>query len=299
MELPSLSLGSWHVWDRLRFEDAVALVRRAVEAGVTLFDVGVYGGPEGPGSFTDVLFGRIVAAAGVRRDQWLLAEKLWLDGHPAEPLAVQLDRALLRVGCDYADLGMVADLPSETDVAALVEELADLVRAGKLRAWGVCNWRAAEVRAALPAGAPPVLAQLKYSVCRRAVVEGEPYRAVFAAGVALQASDVLEGGILAEKLQPARPIGRDPGGLREQIVAAVPELEAAARGLGATPAQLAIAFCLASEVTANVLIGTSSLAQFEENLGAVALLERHGAEAVREAAADLWLDRGAVSPEEY
>jgi aryl-alcohol dehydrogenase-like predicted oxidoreductase len=299
MKLPPLALGSWHVWDRVPFDDAVAIVRRALDSGVNLLDVGVYGGADGPGSFTDVIVGRIVAASGVRRDAWLLAEKLWLDGWPAEPLAAQLDRALLRVGCDYADLGMVADVPPGTVMEALVGELAELVRVGKLRGWGVCNWRAAEVRAAEALGHAPALAQLKYSVCRRTVVEGEPYGAIFAGGVLLQASDVLEGGILAGKAQPARPIGRDPGGVREEIVAAAPLLRTVAAELGASPARLAIAFCLANPATANVLVGTSSLEQLEDNLGALELLEREGAATIRAAAEGLWVDRGAVSPDEF
>ncbi|WP_280116157.1 aldo/keto reductase [Leucobacter coleopterorum] len=64
-----------------------------------------------------------------------------------------------------------------------------------------------------------------------------------------------------------------------------------ADSLGATPAQLGIAFCLANPATANVLFGASSVRQLEDNLGAIALLEAVGVDRVREVTAELWLDR--------
>src|SRR6266508_227277 len=168
-----LALGSWHVYDRMRFEDAVEMVAAAAEAGINLFDVGVYGGPEGPGSFTDIIFSRVVQAAGLRRSEYVLAAKLWLNDYPDVVLSTQLDRALLRMGTDYADVGMLGDIADETlDLSRLVDDVGELVAAGKLRAWGITNWSAANLREAHElaeaAGLPkPSLAQLKYSVARR------------------------------------------------------------------------------------------------------------------------------------
>ena len=61
LETGILSLGSWHTYDRMDFADAVDLVSFAVEHGMNLFDVGVYGfrGMQPP-VFTDVLFSAIV-----------------------------------------------------------------------------------------------------------------------------------------------------------------------------------------------------------------------------------------------
>lgn len=58
-----LSLGSWHTYDRMDFREAVDLVRTAVDSGITLFDVGVYGFPGATPVFTDVLFSAMVRAA--------------------------------------------------------------------------------------------------------------------------------------------------------------------------------------------------------------------------------------------
>jgi aryl-alcohol dehydrogenase-like predicted oxidoreductase len=97
--------------------------------------------------------------------------------------------------------------------------------------------------------------------------------------------------ILAGKPSPGRKIGADVGDIRGRIVEAFPQVRRIAEELEATPTQLSLAFTLTHPATANVLFGSSSVAQFQENLGALDLLERAGADRLREAAAGLWLDR--------
>lgn len=159
------------------------------------------------------------------------------------------------------------------------------------------NWAIDDVRLAIDFAkdeglTPPSFAQLKYGLVRRTMAEGSYYGDLFASGaLALQASDVFEGGILAGKLSPTRKIGADVGGIRDRIVAAYPKVQQIAHSLDATPTQLGLAFVLAHPATANVLFGVSRAEQLEDNLGALALLDRVGAEGVRAATAELWLDR--------
>ncbi|WP_219511091.1 aldo/keto reductase [Nonomuraea ceibae] len=302
-EASVLSLGSWHTYDRMDFADAVALVRHAVDLGINLFDVGVYGFPGHPPVFTDVLFSAIVRAAGIARDDYLLSEKLWLEGYPEQPLRDQLERALFRVGADRADLVVLGDIRrADLDLRRLAADLADLEAAGLVGCWGVNNWSATSVRTlrdhALEAGSPgPQLAQLKYSPCRRSIPDGEPFAALFAEGISLQASDVMEGGILAGRATPTREIGRDPGGIRDQIMAAAKGLAEVAADLDATPAQLCVAFTLTHPATCTVLFGVTRMRQLTDNVGALALLERVGAERLRELVEPFWADRDAVDPE--
>ncbi|GAA4524083.1 aldo/keto reductase [Amycolatopsis samaneae] len=295
-------LGSWNTWDRMDFDDAVRIVKAAVGAGVTLFDVAHYDmGPHAEGSRTDVIFGKAVRAAGIRREHYELCGKLWLWDYPNTGFAQQLETSLGRVGVERADAVVVGDYLEPPDVPRIVTEVAEQIRAGRFGSWGVNNWAAADLDRALEfaeaEGLPgPVFAQLKYGVVRRSMAEGPFYAKHFASGrLALQASDIFEGGVLLGNRVPLRKIGADPGGIRESVMDAAGTLAGIAAEFGVTPSQFAIAFCLAYPPVANVLFGVSRLAQLEDNLGALRLHTEHGAE-VRAAVEHLWLDK-AVNPD--
>ncbi|MFF4776387.1 aldo/keto reductase [Microtetraspora fusca] len=302
-EASVLSLGSWHTYDRMDFRDAVDMVRHAVDLGINLFDVGVYGFPGHPPVFTDVLFSAIVRAAGIARDEYLLSAKLWLEPYPELSLRAQLDNALFRVGTDRADIVVLGDIRrGDLDLRRLAADLAELEADGVVGCWGVNNWSATAIRTirehALAAGSPgPQMAQLKYSPCRRSIPDGAPFAAVFAEGVSMQASDVMEGGILAGKTAPSREIGRDPGGVRERIIEAAAGIAEVAADLGATPAQLCVAFTLTHPSVSTVLFGASRMEQLVGNVGALELVERAGAERLRSLLDPFWVDRDAVDPE--
>ncbi|WP_244300993.1 aldo/keto reductase [Leucobacter insecticola] len=206
LETSVFALGSWHIYDRMHFEDAVELVRTAVDRGINLFDVGVYSAPDGPPAFTDVLFSAIIRAAGVAREDYLLSEKLWLEGWDDQAgFRPQLENALFRVGDEQADLVILGDLRRD-DVALrdIVLSLASLREDGLIRAWGVNNWSASNVQslidlAAAEGVAGPEIAQLKYSVSRRSIPDGEPFAALWQQGLSMQASDVMEGAISRAK----------------------------------------------------------------------------------------------------
>jgi aryl-alcohol dehydrogenase-like predicted oxidoreductase len=113
----------------------------------------------------------------------------------------------------------------------------------------------------------------------------------------MQASDVLEGGVLAGKSGTSRQIGRDPGGVRHRIVDAAKGIGELAADLDATPAQLCIAFTLTHPSTSTVLFGATSVDQLEDDIGALDVLERVGAERLRSLLDPFWADRDAVDPE--
>lgn len=297
-EVPVFALGSWNIWDRMEAEDRLALIRRAVDVGSGFFDVAYYNmGPHAEASRTDLLFGEAVRALGLGRSEYRLCGKLWLWEYPRTGFAAQMDESLGRVGVESFDTVVVGDFTAEIDIAQVVRDVHREIEAGRFSSWGVNNWPAESLQLAFDTTereglTPPSFAQLKYGLVRRSMAEGEFYGRWFAEGrLALQASDSFEGGILVGKLAPSRKIGADVGGIREQIIAAYPRVREIAEGLGASPAQLGLAFCLANAATANVLFGASSVRQFDDNLGALELLERVGGSVIREVTADLWLDR--------
>ena len=296
-EAPVFSLGSWNIWDRMSGASRRELMSRAVELGSAFFDVAHYNtGPHAEDSRTDLLFGETVRELGLARSDYLVCGKLWLWEYPESGFSEQLQVSRERIGIDAYDAVVVGDFAGELDVAQVVRDVQGEIDSGSFPSWGVNNWPATTLAEAFAMAereglTPPSFAQLKYGLVRRSMAEGEHYGRWFRDGrLALQASDSFEGGILVGKLRPQRKIGADVGGIRERIVAAYPEVERIARSLDASPAQLGLAFCLAHPATANVLFGASSAAQLDDNLGAIGLLERVGADGIRAACAGLQLD---------
>jgi aryl-alcohol dehydrogenase-like predicted oxidoreductase len=307
----ALSLGSYHTYDRIRFHETVELLRAAIDYGINFFDVGVYDDPESPffrghpmpPVHTDVIFGRAISAIGIPRDEWVLCTKLWLEGYPGHSLSLQLDRALERIGVDHAEMAVLGDVPDDdVDLAAVTRDVGELIASGKLHAWGVNCWSAADVRRVIDVaddnGIPaPQMAQLKYTVVRRTIPEGEPFRSLFEErGLGLQASNIFEGGLLAGHPSPHRGVGRGMQEVRDRIAAIAPCVAEVAQSLGATPSQLIIAFCLSNPATVNVLFGASRMDQLTENVGALDVLDRVGADELRAAVEPLWVDRDLVDP---
>ena len=164
------------------------------------------------------------------------------------------------------------------------------------------NWSASSIQTLIDIAAAegvsgPQIAQLKYSVSRRSIPDGAPFARLWEQGLTLQASDCLEGGVLAGKINGNRQIGRDPGDIRERIIADVPAFSDLASSLDVSPAQLGIAFTLTHPALTTTLFGASSIDQLRANLDAAALVDRIGIEELRRLVEPFWADRGVVDPE--
>lgn len=300
-EVPVLALGSWNTWDRMDRDDALTILQAAVTAGATFFDVAHYNmGPHAENARTDIIFGDLIRRLGLRRDQWQMCGKLWLWDYPNTSFDEQMETSLERIGIDTAEMVVVGDYLEPVDIRQVVTDVAAQIEAGRFEHWGVNNWHIDDLRTAVDFAEkeglrPPCFAQLKYGPARRSMAEGSHYAPLFEGGLGLQASDVFEGGVLLGTRSPARKIGADVGGLRERILAVAPRLAQAAERVGATPAQLAIAFCLANPHVGNVLVGSSRLSQLRDNLGAAQILQRVGAQRVRDELASVWVDQEVPS----
>ncbi len=296
-QVPVFALGSWNSWDRMSASEAVAIVERAAAVDAAFFDVAYYNmGPHEEHSRTDILFGEAIRSSGLSRKDYLVCGKLWLWEYPKLNFRQQIETSLERSGLSRFDMVVVGDYFGAPDMEPVVSEVNALIGDGLIGYWGINNWHLAHTHQALEfakaAGlVAPCFAQLKYSVVRRSMAEGPGYRGLFEAGVlGLQASDCLEGGILSGRGVPNRKIGADVGAIRDQIYAVAPELKVIADGFGASPVQVALAFCLANPAVGNVLFGASRMEQFENNLGALRLSAQFGQE-IQSAVAGLWLDQ--------
>ena len=180
LEVSRLSLGSWRTYERIPKDAGVAVMRKAREEGINFLDDARYNDETGEAplktGYSEVVFGELFRAAGWKRDQVILANKLWWEFWPEQSAAQELDASLQRMRIDHIDLAYAAEPPEGFALEQLVEDVTALITAGKLRAWGVLNWRpsliADAARIASRAGvAGPCAAQLPYSLVLRSPVE--------------------------------------------------------------------------------------------------------------------------------
>jgi aryl-alcohol dehydrogenase-like predicted oxidoreductase len=278
-----LALGSWRTFERIGRDRGLAVMRAAREAGITMLDDARYNDETGTApistGYSEVVFGELFRAAGWRRHEVVVANKLWWEFWPAQTASQELGGSLGRMGLDHVDLIYSDAPPADVPIADVVGMITSLIAAGQARAWGAFNWSPTQLEQACQvagqAGVPgPCAIQPPYSLVRRDVVE-DPELTGFAAarGVAIVASYALAGGVLTGKYAVDPQAGRAAGQLdRPPYAAAAPagrQLAALAAVLGRDPAQLALAFVLLNPAVTTVLFGATSPEQVAANVGAL------------------------------
>ena len=260
-------------------------MRAAREHGINFLDDARYTDETGDApmksGYSEVVFGELFRASGWKREEVVLANKLWWEFWPDESAEAELEGSLQRMGMDYLDLAY-AERPREgQSIELIIRDVGALIAAGKLRAWGVLNWPAAKIAEAARVAAgegvpPPCAAQLAYSLVRRSPVEDrEMIEALRAARASVVASYSLDGGALTGKYGTPGTKGRMTDQLDSRdygpALAAGDELRVLAERSGSRPAPMAIAFALLNPLVASVLFGATSPGQVTENLCAIEL----------------------------
>ncbi len=288
LEVSAMSLGSWRTFEHLPKEAGTAILAAARDEGINFFDDARYNDETGraplPTGYSEVLFGELFRAAGVRRDEVVVANKLWWEFWPGQSAAAELDASLARMGFDHVDVIYANPPPEGLTVADMVAAVGGLLDSGKARAWAMVNWPAGPCGEAVTAAAglgvaPPCTVQLPYSLVRRSWVEDpEMKAALHAAGAGVVASFCLEGGVLSGKYLAGAVAGRAAATLGEAraapAVAAAGDLAGLAAELGTTAAALALAFPFTNPDVTSVLFGATSPEQLRANCVAAGLLDR-------------------------
>jgi aryl-alcohol dehydrogenase-like predicted oxidoreductase len=251
------------------------------------------------GGESETLVGRFIAESGAR-DEIVLATKFAFNGS-ASPLAAAQARAgnpnaggagaknihralnasLKRLGTDYVDLYWMHIWDGVTPVEEIVQTLGDLVRAGKIRYYGLSDmpaWLAMKAATiATERRVPgPIAMQLEYSLVARDV-EGEHFPAARESAMGVMPWSPLAGGFLTGKYErdktggTGRLSGENPFGnskfvdrnwdVLDVLMAVAAELDRAA-------AQVALAWTLARPGVASTLIGATKVSQLESNIAA-------------------------------
>ena len=200
----------------------------------------------------------------------------------AAAIPAALDKSLRRLGLPHIDLYQLhwADR-DEAPIAAVMDVLADALQAGKIRAVGVSNFRAGEMRLAHAAlqrrGVPLAVNQVHYSLLHRAPEVDGVLDACRELGVALLAYSPLEQGLLTGKYAPDT-LPPEP---RANAVWFAPDNVAAAQPLiamlrtmgeahGVGPAAVALAWLLA-KADVVPLAGAKTRQQAEANASALSV----------------------------
>lgn len=214
--LPKLGLGTWRMGEHARHREAeVKALRAGLELGVTLIDTAemyAEGGAE-----------EVVAdAIAGRRDEVTLVSKVYPHNAGARSAIRACERSLARLRVEAIDLYLL-HWRGRIPLAETVGAFEELRRGGKIRAWGVSNFDTADVREllALPEGARCAANQVLYHAGER-TIEFALLPLCRQHGIDVMAYSPLGQGAL---------LGHH--GLR-----------AVARRVGATPAQVALAFLL-------------------------------------------------------
>ncbi|SEG93542.1 Predicted oxidoreductase [Actinacidiphila yanglinensis] len=265
-------------------------VRAALDSGITTFDTAdLYAEGE-----AEEILGR--ALAGVRREQLVLCSKVGRWMRKDDPnagrlsrkhIAESIDASLRRLGTDHVDLYQAHRYDPQTPVEETVAAFADIVKAGKAHYIGVSEWPADVIREAAriarDLSVPFVANQSQYSLLWR-VIETAVLPTSQECGVGQIVWMPLAGGVLTGKYKPGAALpegsraGSGPMGaksigrwdyLNEKVLTAVAELGPLAAEAGLTPAQLAIAWVLATPGVSATVMGASRPAQLLENVAAV------------------------------
>jgi aryl-alcohol dehydrogenase-like predicted oxidoreductase len=296
IEVSELSLGSWRTYERIPREAGVAVMVKARELGINFLDDARYNDETGTApiktGYSEIVFGELFRASGWKRQDVVLANKLWWEFWPEQDAAAELEGSLGRMKVDYFDLAYAEQPPDGLTAEEIVRQVDALISAGKLRAWGVLNWPAAllaeATMVAIATGVPPpCAAQLAYSLVRRSPVEDkQTIEALDAGGTSVVSSFTLDGGALTGKYSGAGAKGRLSDGRENARHAAAfrasTELAALAQRLGTQTAPLAIAFALLNPRVASVLFGATQPEQVSENVKSVELASSLDKETIAE-----------------
>lgn len=289
LKLPLISLGLWYNFGGLDvFENSRAIVRRAFDLGITHFDLANNYGPP-PGS-AEENFGKLMAQDFLPyRDELIISTKAGYDMWPGpygewgsrKYLLASLDQSLKRMGLEYVDIFYSHRFDPETPLEETMGALDAAVRQGKALYAGISSYSPEQTREAArilrALGTPCLIHQPSYSMFNRWVEDGL-LEAVREEGMGCIVFSPLAQGLLTDRYLNGIPAGaRATKTVRvwltkddvDRNIAKIRKLNDLAQSRGQKLSQMAIAWVLRKAEVTSALVGASSVAQLEENAGAL------------------------------
>jgi aryl-alcohol dehydrogenase-like predicted oxidoreductase len=287
IKVSAIGLGCNNFGLRADLAQTKAVVDKAIELGVTLFDTADrYGNPVGT---SETYLGEVL---GARRKDIVLASKFanamddsgQMQGASPRYIRIAVEASLKRLKTDWIDLYQFHRADPQTPIEESLRTLEDLKREGKIRHVGCSQFSPAQIReaaaAAKKAGIPGIVtAQNHYNLLKRDMEE-DFIPALRESGMGFIPFYPLAGGLLTGKYKPdSAPQGSRFDKPREQEKRALGDnpwptlekLEKFCAKRGCTMLELAVNWLLAKPELASVIAGATRPAQIEQNVKAVGL----------------------------
>ncbi|WP_414158037.1 aldo/keto reductase [Pseudomonas sp. BNK-45] len=288
LKVSTLTLGTMMFGEQTSTEDSLRIIDKAWDQGINFIDTADV--------YTQGRSEEIVGEAIARhRHEWVLASKVGfgpLDGLPnrsglsRKHIFNGIEASLTRLGTDYLDIYYLHREDHNTPLDVSISAIGDLLRQGKIRYWGLSNyrgWRIAEaIRLADQLGVDrPVISQPLYNIVN-CQAEAEQITAAKAYGLGVVPYSPLARGVLSGKYAPdvAPDSGSRAGRQDKRILETewrveslriAQQIQAHARGRGVDIVEFAIAWVLNNQAVSSAIVGPRTEAQWDAYTRALAV----------------------------
>ena len=274
-------------------DEAQRLIEHALERGINLIDcANVYAMLDNTTNVgeAETVLGRVLRS---KRDDVVITSKATSPvgagpndrGSSRYHIMREVERSLRRLQTDHIDVYLLHGFDEETPLEETIRALDDLVRAGKVRYVGCCNFRAWQVCKSLWVAdqlnaTPFMCVQNPYNLLNRGLEAGM-FGLVRDQGLGVMAYSPLAGGLLsgvyspdeqppADSLWGMRPRRDLASALAERAGDVLAAVRETAGSIGKTPAQVALAWVLSHPEVTVAITGGDTIAHLDDNFGASA-----------------------------
>ncbi|WP_428554190.1 aldo/keto reductase [Pseudomonas edaphica] len=286
LKVSALTLGTMMFGEQTNTEDSLRIIDKAWDQGINFIDTAdVY-----TGGRSEEIVGEAIAR---HRSDWVLATKVGfgpVDGLPnrsglsRKRMFNALEASLKRLDTDYLDIYYLHREDHDTPLEVTVSAIGDLIRQGKIRYWGLSNyrgWRIAEViRVAERLGVDqPIISQPLYNIVNRQA-EVEQLTAAAAYGLGVVPYSPLARGVLSGKYAPdvtpeagSRAARQDKRILetewRVESLRIAQQIQQYTQGRSVGMVEFAIAWVLNNSAVSSAIVGPRTEAQWDAYTGAL------------------------------
>ncbi len=281
--------GFWKIMGALGQDQATGLVKQAFDAGINFIDTAnVYSL-----GVAETLTGNAIKTLGLPRDELVIATKAFgvmnenkinAAGHSRYHLMNELDASLKRLQLDHIDLYQLHGFDPVTPLEEVLSTLNDMVRSGKVRYIGLCNFAAWQIMKGLAISERKGWSRFEsvqayYTVAGRDL-EREVIPLLRDQQLGLMVWSPLAGGLLSGKFSAE---GAAPGGTRRAVFdfpvvdkprafQIVDVMRPIAQRHQVTVARVALAWLLSRKTVSTVIVGAKTPEQLADNLQASQLV---------------------------